>query len=229
VYVADDVRDFNFTAARDYHRRTGTSFDGQTRINVFTRSLSGSTILTWAKRALAQYEARMKRQYPYPTLTFGESSGGIGMESPGHIWLPYGYGNSRLPFLISHEVAHQWFYAAVGNDQTTDPFADEALAEFLNRQWMGYRGSDCARSRLDRSMYAYSAGCYYEIIYVQGTNFLRDLKDDMGSNRFWAALRDYYDTYKWKMGSNKKLLEKLRDHAGDRVLPRYRARFPSLY
>ena len=32
---------------------------------------------------------------------------------------------------IPHEVAHQWFYGAIGNDPYNEPWLDEAFAEFL--------------------------------------------------------------------------------------------------
>jgi hypothetical protein len=228
-YVARNVRDFNFTASRDYHVLTGRSDDGDTRIEVYTKTLDARVILRWAKRSMAWYEKKIG-EYPYPTLTYGESSGGIGMESPAHIWLPYHFSSAVLPFLVGHETAHQWFYAVVGNDQTTNPFADEALAEVMDRSFFGaYRGSRCAHARLDLSMYDYSSNCYYEIIYVQGTNFLVNLREDMGSKAFWKALRTYWQDQRWKISSTRKLLETLRDYAGDWVLPRYHSRFPSLY
>ena len=31
---------------------------------------------------------------------------------------------------VSHEVAHQWFFNTVGNDEYTEPWLDEGMAEF---------------------------------------------------------------------------------------------------
>lgn len=41
---------------------------------------------------------------------------------------------------VAHEVAHQWFYAAVGNDQYGEPWLDEGLAQFS--QSILYEDSD---------------------------------------------------------------------------------------
>ena len=114
------------------------------------------------------------------------------MESPALVWLPAYYATSKIPFVLSHEVAHQWFYGVVGNDQTTNPFLDEAMAEFLARSWFGFRGSNCATRRLDLSMYAYSPSCYYEQVYVQGSSFLNKLRKDMGSAKFWGVVRTFW-------------------------------------
>jgi hypothetical protein len=229
TFLAERVRDFNFTASPDYRIRTRRSLDGNTRISVFTRAQSGGTILRWAQRAMAQYE-RWFGEYPYPTLTLAESSGGIAMESPGHITLPYGEAASRIPFLVAHEVAHQWWYGVVGNNQVTDSFMDEALAEYSARNFMGtFRGSRCSRGRFDLPIYRYSPSCYYEIVYVQGSGFLRDLRNDMGSGTFLQALRRFYRQNRFTISTNRELLETLRAAGGNWVLSRYRNRFPSLY
>jgi hypothetical protein len=229
TYLAERVRDFNFAASRDYRIRRGRSLDGDTRISVFTRNQSGSTILLWAQRSMREYERRFG-EYPYPTLTLAESSGGIAMESPAHITLPAFEPRSRIPFLVAHEVAHQWWYGVVGNNQTTNPFMDEALADFSARQFLGLlRPSRCSTGRLDRSIYRYSSSCYFEVVYIQGGNFLDDLRDDMGSRAFWRALRRFYQQNRFTISSNRELLEAIRAEAGNWVVPRYRSRFPSLY
>ena len=227
-YLAENVRDFNFTAARDYHLHTGMSLDGRTKIRVYTRTLDSTTIMTWAKKALDRY-SRQVGQYPYPTFTVAESSGAYAMESPALVWLPAYYATYKIPFVLSHEIAHQWFYGVVGNDQTTNPFLDEAMAEFLARSWFGFRASNCATRRLDLSMYAYSPSCYYEQIYVQGSAFLNKLRKDMGSTRFWGVVRTFWHDHRYQIVTTKQLLESLRAKDGNWVLPRYRSRFPSLY
>jgi len=231
TFVAHDVRDFNFTAARGYHRLVGLSIDGQTTIQIMTRSLDPHVILNWARKSIAAYEAKLG-PYPWPTLTYGEGSGGVGMESPGLIWLPYHWSASELPYLVGHETAHEWFYAAVGNDQITDSFADEAMAEFMDR-WLlnDFRGSNCPKARLDLSIYQYSASCYFEQLYVQGANFVNQLRRDMGNTAFWEALHAYWNTEEFKISSNKILLDTLRSYAPDgaHLDKRLHARFPSLY
>lgn len=62
--------------------------------------------------------------YPWPTFSFAITPQlGGGIEYPGHVM----QGNNTLG-VTSHEVAHQWFYGLVGNDQGRDPWLDEGLA-----------------------------------------------------------------------------------------------------
>ena len=51
-------------------------------------------------------------------------NGGIAMEYPQLILSP------AYPPAVSHEIAHQWFFRLVGNDEWSDPWVDETLTEF---------------------------------------------------------------------------------------------------
>jgi hypothetical protein len=52
----------------------------------------------------------------------------------------------------------------------------------------------------------------------------------MGSTRFWAAIRDYLATNRFKIATTKTLLETLDAHTPlDLGATRFRTRFPSIY
>ena len=51
----------------------------------------------------------------------------------------------------------------------------------------------------------------------------------MGTDRFWAGIRDYLATYRFKLGSTKALLDTLYRHTSLDLVPRYEPRFPGLY
>jgi hypothetical protein len=73
-------------------------------------------------------ETRLLGPFPYPELTVAITPGqGDGTEFPAFLQfgdVPAG----QVPALAAHEVAHQWFYGLVGNDQARDPWLDEAFA-----------------------------------------------------------------------------------------------------
>ena len=123
---------------------------------------------------------------------------------------------------------------STGSSATTsprEPFADEAAADFAARYVLGLRrASRCAKATLDRSIYAYSAACYYEKIYIQGGNLLDDARRRMGSTAFWAALRGYMAANRDRIVTTATLLHAL-DAGTSLDLGRtlFGPRFPRIY
>jgi hypothetical protein len=226
TFQATNVRDFAFTAAPDYH--TTSAKVGAITIRVYYRSgFPASSVLSYAKHALTAYQP-LVGAYPYPSYDLAQTAGGYGMESPGLTWIPTGAAN--LNYLVHHETGHQWFYGIVGSDQAYEPFTDEALTDMLARYVLSMRrASRCSTARLDLSIYRYSTACYYEDIYIQGGNFLDDLRRSMGSTAYWKALRDYVAAERYKLVSTKTLLSTIDSHTSLSFTSRYHARFPRLY
>jgi hypothetical protein len=229
VYQANDVRDFTVTASTNFDTRQRRV--GDTTIKVWFRpGTRGAAWLDAAADAFALLEERLG-PYGYPTFDVVQSAGGSGMESPGLIWIPTGTAASNLRYLAAHETAHQWFYGIVGNDQVREPFADEATADFVARSILGIRrGSRCPTRPLDRSIYDYTARCYYEIVYIQGGNLLDDARQAMGSELFWTTLRGFVESNRHGLVSTATLLRTLDDATPlDLAGLLFAPRFPRIY
>jgi len=229
VFQATDVRDFTVTASSNYETRQRVV--GATTVRVWFRpGTPGAAWLDAATNAFAALEARVG-SYGYPTFDVVESAGGPGMESPGLIWIPGNTAAVNLRYIVAHETAHQWFYGIVGNDQVREPFTDEATSDFVARSVLGiHRGSRCPTARLDRSIYDYSARCYYETVYIQGGNLLDDARQLMGEETFWMALRRYVEDNRHKVTSTATLLRTLDDATPlDLAGLLFAARFPRIY
>ncbi len=181
-----------------------------------------------AGRAIAAFA---KRFGPYPYQTFTVLAGplaSLGIEFPGltvigeHIFSLEGTIadtpiRAMLEATIAHEVAHQWFYNLVGNDQDTEPWLDEAVAQYATRLYYldrygkeaadSYAGSWYARwNRVDRAATPiglpasdYSEKQYGAIVYGRGPLFLEALASSMGSGAFDRFLRSYVDRYTWRI------------------------------
>ena len=226
--VARNVRDVTITAAPDF--RTATVSVGSKKVRYYYRSSANrALIVDAAADALRAMQSRLG-PYPYSIYKVVQSAGGFGMESPGLTWIPLGTGSANLRYLVAHETAHQWFYGVVGNDQARQPFADEAVADFVARDVTGTRRSSrCSTSRLDMSIYRYSATCYYEIVYIQGGNLLNEAKRRMGSTLFWSTLRAYVVAQRYKISTTPKLLTTLDAATPVYLSALFRPRFPSIY
>ena len=230
TYVATNVRDFNIAASPGWSTASGLSEDGKTRIYAYARRHDAKRLVRLAREELARYAYKTGVPYSHPTYRIAETGGGLAMESPALIWIPASRPASDHPYLVSHETAHQWWYATVGNDQSTDAFADEALADYFARKaHLSIRSSRCPTDRLDREIRAYSDLCYYEVIYIQGARFLDKLRKDFGGASFNAAIKAYTKGNRNEISNNTRLLEAFRAEMGDSVLKRFHGRFPSLY
>ena len=230
VYVAKKVRDFNLAASPDWKSASGTSRNGKVKITAYTRRHDAKRLVRLAREELARYAAKTGVGYPHQTYRVAETGGGLAMESPALIWIPRSRSSADLPYLVSHETAHQWWYSTVGNDQSTSAFADEALADYFSRKaHLSIRSSRCPTDRLDREIRAYSDVCYFEVIYIQGARFLDKMRRDHGNKKFMAAIRAYTKSNRHDISNNARLLEAFRAEMGDGLLKRFSSRFPSIY
>lgn len=223
AFVAYNVRDWNFSASPFY--QVGTETHGGVQFQYYTINQSRSLFASNAKKAFNKYVGVLGA-FPYGRMFIAETSPGFAMESPQGFWIPDSYKPADVAFAVLHEVGHMWFYSSVGSNQATEPFADEALVEYLTRTMTGFRGSRCATDNLDGSVYSYTSDCYYDVIYIQGSNYLNAYRKKVGDSNFYAGLRAYYNQYKLKMGGTKQLLEALKAQSG---VGGFHARFPSLF
>ena len=224
TFVANDVRDFNLAASPSY--RTANTTVAGTEVTFFYKGLPPATVLDTASRAIRSFSSRIA-PFPHQQLTIAEIGPWSPFESPGHFWLPSNASSRLLPWMVAHEVAHQWFYSAVGNDQAREPFADEAVADFISRDLLTrFVPSQCPTGRLDQSIYDIG-DCYAWVVYVQGDAWLRALRDRIGSGRFYGALADYYRAHRDGMGGIHELLTSLVAAGGQKAVDY--ERFPYTY
>ena len=224
TFVAENVRDFNFVASPSYSVHSTTA--AGVEITLYVRTLPAQTVLDVARRAIGEFERNIG-PYPHDQLTIAETGPWAPFESPAHFWLPSNATGRLLPWMVAHEVAHQWFYSAVGNDQALEPFADEAITDYMARDLINrFVDSTCPTDRLDHSIYDIR-DCYAWVIYVQGDEWLRELRQRSGGGTFWRAVADYYEAHAGGLGGNRELLAALANRLGERAVD-YR-RFPYTY
>ena len=175
-------------------------------------------ILDGAGHALAEsviafelFERRFGR-YPYDRLVIVQGDFPDGMEFTGLVFVGsawfYGFDGTAknyLTLISVHEIAHQWWYARVGNDAALSPWLDEALAtysEYLyieefypdEKNWWWYFrvAVYLPEGGVDSAVYEFSTPReYINAVYLRGAQMLQNIRDDIGDESFFRLLRAY--------------------------------------
>lgn len=124
------VRDFAMVLSSKF-QLASTEANGIT-INYFYHSdLNFSKSLDTAKKAMTTF-CSLFGKYPYAKLDVVEANFCIGgMEFPNLVLVSDTIEDfDAYQMVIVHEIAHQWWYGVVGNDQSNYAWLDEGLAEF---------------------------------------------------------------------------------------------------
>jgi hypothetical protein len=229
--VVADVRDFAFAVNPDY--RLVSRKVGGTTIRVYTETVSGWQTLDKAAYALDRFN-RLYGAYPYGDLVLAEigASGGFSMEYPRQIHLTRT--KVRDTYVIYHEVAHQWFYGLLGNDQMREPWLDEGFSDFSARYLMGVGANQCSSKNIDVSVFAFPAGLtsggnwtdcggYFFSVFNRSTAMLGRVRAAMGSADFFAAVRAHLAERRYGTTTTRALLDHLEAWDGTSLTPIYRA------
>lgn len=239
--VADDTQVLTFAngPARDFYLAASERFTvmsekvGDTTINSYAFpewQENSKVVLQSSVNALRSFTSRFGT-YPYsemdlmstPMLALGiEYPGAMGialrMYDPEEIigGLP---SQVYVESTVAHEVAHQWFYNMVGNDQPDEAWLDEALAQYATGlYYQDTYGSSAAesyrtswQSRWDRVDGAdipiglpageYEGREYGAIVYGRGPIFISELANVMGIDVFDDFIKTYAQEFKWGIGT----------------------------
>jgi hypothetical protein len=231
TFAAGPVRDFYLAASERYLMLSETV--GETTVYSYAfrgQKNHAELAVEFAANALESYGQRFGT-YPYTEFEIVSTPMlASGMEYPGIVALSLKLYDpdavvSGLPSQVmlestlAHEVAHQWFYGVVGNDQLGEPWLDEALVQYATGLYYDdvygvaagtdYRGSwDHLWDRIDRadvpiglSTGEYAESEYSPAVYGRGPLFVAALAEEMGQDTFDEFLRDYYDSHKWGVGT----------------------------
>ncbi len=230
VYVmrADKVRDFAMVLSKDFRVLT-ERVEGTAVSYCYYADTTPEKSMEAIVESFCYYSETFG-EYPYPAYTVAETGFCLGgMEYPCLTMLSDALTGSQRIRAIAHETAHQWWYAAVGSDQTENAWQDEGLAEYSAvtffetyekygytreklvtealREYRSYYdvyGSVLGRTdtRMTRSLAEYISDYEYRCIaYDKGVVMLDTLRKSVGDGKFFGALRRYYSANTYKMAA----------------------------
>ncbi|MBQ7452717.1 MAG: M1 family metallopeptidase [Clostridia bacterium] len=227
AFEALAVRDFAIVLGNNFEVRGAV--EGKTQITYygFAGDEDLEDLLKTACLSL-RYFNKTFGEYPYEKLAVVKTAfvqGG--MEYPNLIMVSrFARTAEEKNKIIVHEVAHQWWYGVVGNNEIVDAWIDEGLCEFSTVMFFGANPqfnlsyndqiNDALSSynlyvevfksiglevnnKMNLPVYKYASEYEYTyMIYVRGVLMMDKLKSELGENVVIKSLKKLYSKYQFK-------------------------------
>ena len=174
-------------------------------------------------------------EYPYKELNIVKTNFCFGgMEYPNLVYISDAVTDlETYEYVIVHEIAHQWWYSVVGNNEFSEAWLDESLTEYstllfyektgrgdyasmtsgaLNSYRLFVEVYEGVRGDVDESMNRNLSSFstepeYVNCVYTKGVLLFDSLRAMLGDNKFFKCLENYFDDYAFKNSSSAKLIE----------------------
>jgi hypothetical protein len=193
---------------------------------------ANDAVVWMATQSIGLYQAKFA-DYPYLSLSIVESDLNDGQEFDGVVFLASdfyseynGTARSNLISIGTHEIAHQWWFGLVGSDQASEPWLDEALSVYSERLfyefnhpgygdwWWNFRVNYFGPSGyVDQGVYGFGTfRGYVNAVYLNGANFLDELRTRVGDEAFYDFLQDYAQSYARGRATGRDFFAVLRRH-----------------
>ncbi len=217
--------------------------------------IEGDTTITWysegsddytkvAKDALSTYN-KMFGEYPYPTLAVVKTAFlNGGMEYPGLVYVSDALNDEMITEVVAHEIAHQWWYGVVGNDQVNHAWMDEGLTEYSTTLFYEknpsygvekeariadslttyilycelYKDSGKSLTVMDKCVGDYPTNLEYTYMtYVKGQIMFDSIRSLIGDDAFFNGLKTYYKENMYKVATKADMIGAFEKHTDYRL------------
>ena len=232
-YVTGPMRDFSVALSPQFELDQNSQ-DG-IQINVWSapgESSMDSKSLDITMHTLSIFDSTFGT-YPFAEFDMVESPmrGAGGIEYPGLVYIDSEEWSSDisgdiLEITEVHETAHQWWYSLVGNNQVSQPWVDESLAQYsvevYLRERYGERAAESIRNWYQETVQSYESSRgetmpvglpvdqydgeqYGVFVYSRGPLLYSQYEDDYGVAAVYKLLSDYFDHYHYRIAHSSDL------------------------
>ena len=239
------VRDFAFVLSDNFSVVTDTIDD--TVVNYYYyKNQYPAECLTAGIKSISTFNSLFGK-YPYPVINIVETNfvhGG--MEYPNMVMISDAVDiQSDYINVIVHEIAHQWWYGLVGNNEFEYGWLDEGLTEYSTLLFYEQNPEyniDCkqliknttnsfatfvevydkvfgsADTTMNRALDEYNNESeYVYIAYVKGMLLFDSVREIIGHDKFISALQEYFSSNKFKIATPEKLITAFEKSSGDKL------------
>lgn len=245
LFASGPMRDWTLVASRSY-RTAQEEVDGVLITSYYLGGEAGdeeggARALDYAVTSLRIYE-QLFGPYPYSELdVVATPTRAGGIEYPGLIVVAaslYDQDGGFFELATVHEVAHQWWYSLVGNDQLDEPWLDESLTQYASMLYYEHRYGEAEAAAVRESFFeapyqrldpeqrkmpiglpvaAYSSNLYSAIVYGKGPLFFHEVRLLVGEESFERILQDYYQQFRYDIAYPQDLVETIERTSGQQI------------
>ncbi len=181
--------------------------------------------------------------YPYPEIDIMQTDlFAGGMEYPSIVLIYKDFEadsnpDGTLSTVVAHEIAHQWFYSLVGDDQYDEAWLDESFASYAeyvymetymdeeevkeragyNQDWLGVDFANAGDTlRLNRPYDDFEDDDSYVVTaYYYGQMFLYRLREAMGTEDFTAMMKAYVKEFSNEVATTEDFVDYVHMYSGE--------------
>ncbi|MGN1200914.1 MAG: M1 family metallopeptidase [Candidatus Caccovivens sp.] len=239
---ARKVRDFCFVLSDKFEVLSAQT--GDVQVNYFGYDdKNAQEYLKISVQALETFE-ELFGEYPYQVLNVVKSNFCYGgMEYPNLVYVSDDLQDDNVyNYCIVHEIAHQWWYGLIGNNEFECAWVDEGLTDFSTAMFFEEHGEynfnydtimanardtyknfvdiytkitgTCDQS-MNRTLLEFETEPeYVNCTYTKGMLMFASLRDTLGKRKFSKCLKEYYKDYKFKNSSPEKMIKSFSQTSG---------------
>ena len=232
--TAKAVRDFAMVLSSEFKTKS-VDVNGTQILYFYYNDTQSEKSLETAKKALCTFNQKYGA-YPYPVLSVVENGFLYGgMEYPMLVMISDSLDKyDDYTNTIIHEIAHQWCYGVVGNNEFEYGSLDESLAEYSvvvfyeNNPEYEIKRDVCIKNAI--TSYTLFVDVYKDVFkqvdtsmnrrldkfntepeyvyasYVKGMIMFDDVRNLIGDKNFFASLKNYYKQYAGKNATPQNLI-----------------------
>lgn len=233
-YRINSVRDVAFSINEKYSIMEKKWGDRSIKYYFYDDENAENT-LNVATAALGYFSEKFG-EYPYPSLALAQTRFDAGgMEYPCFCMIADNLPEEDKLFAVVHEIAHQWWYSLVGNDQINSPYLDESLAEYSSFSFFADHGefgldaekiynetkAGCAYlehaflsvypdyvGAVGRGVYEFrNQFDYVNSVYSKGMLMMKAAEDAVGKKKLMNKLKKYCEKYAYAIADEEGFLD----------------------
>lgn len=231
--VGNTIRDFAIVLSKKYEKLTQKSENIELNY-YFYNDESPEETLNFSLDVLEFYNEKFG-QYPYNQLSVVQNNFVYGgMEYPNLVMISDTLSRESMYYVIAHEIAHQWWYGVVGNDEYNEAWVDESLTEystalfFENHEEYGFdyetivtnantsfkffydiynKVYEKVDTSMNRSLNEFETEPeYVHSVYTQGVIMYDSLRELIGEKKFYKCCQSYFNKKAYKNASGAELI-----------------------